>query len=410
MKAQQIHKLSVGVVCLVLAFLSVTAIASTSLVVGGEESWVLVFGVFCAGCAGAWFFLAIASIRVALWETAKTFLLVVLGIELLATSVVSLQVASSTDDLTVLLPLLYGVNIALSATVITASVNRSTPRSDGLSVAAFRFLHLAVAAHAILVTLSLEAVARQAWISTAGVVSLAWTELAATLLVIVFLNRRTLDAPFALIGAISATVVFASALAYAPSFYGWDLRPLGWYALLTTSVPFLLFLSMFLRYVPVFSTGRYLRPILAVGLFLILAFGTALQITTGSPGEFGRKLGATLDGGASTFHLSEITDFEWDSVEIYGPYTTPDRLSQPARDSIDIMTLSLFGVNDTFNLVLFISNGKAAYYEVVPSGAARFPYSPSVNPTIWKYEEANLTVDYFAESGAVPSLSLKDGA
>ena len=176
------------------------------------------------------------------------------------------------------------------------------------------------------------------------------TLLAATLLVIVFLNRRTLDAPFALIGAISATVVFASALAYAPAFYGWDLRPLGWYALLTTSVPFLFFLSMFLRYVPVFSTGRYLRPILAVGLFLILAFGTALQITTGSPGEFGRKLGATLDSGASTFHLSEITDFEWDSVEIYGPYTTPDRLSQPARDSIDIMTLSLFGVNDTFNL------------------------------------------------------------
>ncbi len=217
-----------------------------------------------------------------------------------------------------------------------------------------------------------------------------------------------MDAPFALVGAISATVVFGTALAYAPSFYGWDLRPLGWYALLVTSVPFLLFLSMFLQYVPVFSRVRYLRPVLAVGLFLILVFGTALQMATASTGKFAWKLETALDGGVSTFHLSEITDFEWDSVEIYGPYTTPDVLSQPGRDSIDIMTLSRFGINDTVELVLFISNGKAVYYEVVEG--VRFSHSPSVNPIIWKYEEADVAVDYPARSGAWPSLSLEDGS
>ncbi len=377
-------------------------------VVEDREVWWWGFGFFCAVCASAWLFLAVASIRAALWETAKTFLLVVLGIGLVATSVVSLQLASSVSVPMILLPLLSVVNIALSVTAIAASVVRSDTGSDRLSVAALCFVHLAVAVHAVLITISFEAVARLSWIFTGGVVSLIWTELAAALLAIVFLNRdrRKLVIPFALLGALSAAVVFASALAHAPSLYGRDLRPLGWYALLATSIPLLLFLSMFLRYVPIFSTGRYLRPVLVVGLFLILTFSTALYIITAPSDNIGRKLEATLDGRASTFHLSEITDFEWDSVEIYGPYTSPDRLSRLALDSIDIMTLSLFGITGTFDFLLFINNGKVVRYETVPYGVARFPYSPSV----WKYEEANFTVDYSSEGGAVPVLSLEDGA
>ena len=415
MNARNFYRLSIVAVCFALPMSYVAAAGMTFLLVDKSIASVVgvSFSVLCAGYMSALLFLAFASIKSIFWNTAKIFLLFTLGAAYLATMLAYAAVAVDIGDSTFLLPLMSGMNIVMSVAAIAFSAYKLLPAygDERLSIIAFRFIHLTVAVYAVVITLSLESVSRDGWILGAAIlVTLVWTELTLAMLVLIFLNRHKMNTFFAATGAISATFVFVSALIYAPTLYGWDLRPLGWYAILATSVPVLLFFSMFLQYAPGFARASWLRQALAVGVFLVLACGAALQMAVASPDDFRQELESVLEERITSFHLSEITNFEWDVVEIYGPYTSPDTLSQPARESVDAVTLSLFGVNDGFALAVFINEDKAVRYEIIPSIVARFSNPLSVNPIVWKYEESEITVNYKSDTDqSFPLLTTGDG-
>ena len=266
---------------------------------------------------------------------------------------------------------------------------------------AFRVVHVAVAALAVVLVVFLGDLFIQGTrygmdIFAPTFVTLVWTVLAGALVALSFIDRRRKNMIFTLVGAASSTFVFAGAVASAPSLYGWDLRPMGWYALLATSVPLLMFAGILLRDMPFsYRLPDYLRHGLIAGAFLALAAGMALQMkVSASASGFGRELGAFLDTGKTEVHFSEITDFEWDLVEIYGPYTSDRALSEAAREGVDALTVSQLRWNDDFTLVVFIDEDRVVYYEIVPDTVAVIRDSDNRNPVVRRYGEARARVEY----------------
>ena len=281
----------------------------------------------------------------------------------------------------------------------------------GAASSAFWMAHLAVAALAIVVVVFLADIFIQgarlgmsdpfSWVF----VALVWTVLSGTLVALSFIDRRRKNMTLTLIGAASSAFVFVGAVACAPSLYGRDLRPFGWYALLATSVPLLMFVGILLRDAPFSSRLPYLRHGLVAGAFLALSAGMALQMkVAASESEFGRELRSSIDTGVTEIHFSEIMDFEWDLVEIYGPYTMKRALSEAAREGVDALTLSHFGINEGINLVVFIDEDRVVYYEIVPDTVAHIYDSDNQNPIVRRYGEARARVEPPEEGWPFPRL------
>ena len=272
----------------------------------------------------------------------------------------------------------------------------------GAASLSFWMAHLAVAALAIVVVVFLADIFIQgarlgmsdpfSWVF----VALVWTVLAGALVALSFIDRRRKNMTLTLIGAASSAFVFVGAVACAPSLYGRDLRPFGWYALLATSVPLLMFAGILLRDAPLSSRLPYFRHGLIAGAFLALAAGMALQMKVGaSANGFGRELGASLDTGEAEIHFSEITDFEWDLVEIYGPYTSKGMISEAAREGVDVITLSqVVRMNENFSLVVFMDEDRVVYYEIVPRTVAGIHDPDNRNPIVRRYGEARARVEH----------------
>ena len=287
---------------------------------------------------------------------------------------------------------LAGALVALS--FIDPRRKNMTFTLTGAASSAFWVVHVAVAALPIVFVVLVKDIPGPGGLFSWGYVALVWTVLSGTLVALFFIDRRRKNMTFTLIGAASSAFVFVGAVACAPSLYGWDLRPLGWYALLATSVPLLMFVGILLRDAPFSSRLPYLRHGLIAGAFLALAAGIALQMKiSASASGFGRELGVSIDTGVTEIHFSEITDFEWDLVEIYGPYTMQRALSEAVREGVDALTLSHFGIDD-FNLVVFIDEDRVVYYEIVPRTVADIYDSDNQNPIVRRYGEARARVEY----------------
>lgn len=290
---------------------------------------------------------------------------------------------------------LAGALVALS--FIDPRRKNMTFTLTGAASSAFWVVHVAVAALPIVFVVLVKDIPGPGGLGglfSWGYMALVWTVLSGTLVALFFIDRRRKNMTLTLIGAASSAFVFVGAVACAPSLYGWDLRPLGWYALLATSVPLLMFAGILLRDAPFSSRLPYLRHGLIAGAFLALAAVIALQMkVAASESGFGRELGASIDTGVTEIHFSEITDFEWDLVEIYGPYTMQRALSEAAREGVDALTLSHFGIDD-FSLVVFIDEDRVVYYEIVPRTVADIYDSDNQNPIVRRYGEARARVEY----------------
>ena len=154
---------------------------------------------------------------------------------------------------------------------------------------------------------------------------LSWTSLASAALVLAMLNRLRWDARFALVGAAASVAAFVAAfgcaVGFAPAIYGWDLRPLGWYAIMASFVPVLAFLAALLRRAVAFFQSRWRRGAPAAALFIALTCALGLHISSNPNNEFSERLRTALNDSPSEIGFSELTDFEWDTVEMYGAYT-----------------------------------------------------------------------------------------
>ena len=351
--------------------------------------------------------------------------LYLLGAGLLAAAAAQVPIAfvpiayDSPDILQILALLLAGLgNSALAAVATVNALRRSSAlaarmRGDRPPTIAFRFFHVAVASCAAAVLTSLlptlhallnggnEAMFMEL------LLLLTWTPLAGAALVLALLNRLRRDARFAALGAVASAAVFGCAVGFAPTIYGWDLQPMGWYAILVAAIPVLGFLAVFSRQAPVFSASRWRRRGLAAALFLAPACAVGFQMAENPADRFSANLLAALDSRPSEIRFSDLTGFEWDAVEIYGAYTYPKQISPAAREGADIVSLSRFGVNDVLYLMVFLENGEVGYCEAIWADGYSFYFPPgSGNPTVLMTEGAVFVVEY--DSGGYPRLTTED--
>ena len=352
--------------------------------------------------------------------------LYLLGAGLLAAAAAQVSIAfvpiayDSPDLLQILALLLAGLgNTALAAVATVNALRRSSAlaarlRGDRPPTIAFRFFHVAVAACVATVLPSLLP-ALQALLNGGNeamfmelLLLLTWTPLAGAALVLALLNRLRWDARFAVLGAVVSAAVFGCAVGFAPTIYGWDLQPMGWYAILVSFIPVLGFLAVFLRLAPVFSASRWRRRGLAAALFLALVFALGLQMEVNPFERFTPNLRAALDGGAPEIRFSDLTDFEWDTVEIYTPYTFDEDLSPEARASADMVSRSYLGFNSRVDFMAFLKDEEIVYYETVWHDNHTFDYPHPDEPYPWtlRREDAVFMVEY--DSGGYPELRLKD--
>ena len=299
-------------------------------------------------------------------------------------------------------------NGALAAAVAVESLRRPPPVavSVGAVARASRFIHAAVAVHAAIVLPTFLEAAGETWSPSAIFASASWTSLAGAASVLALLSRSRWDARFAVLGAAASIAAFGCAVWYAPAIYGWDLRPLGWYAILVTAIPVLAFLAVFLRRAPVFRRLRAARYGLAAALFIALACAVGVQMASNPNNEFSESLRTALNDRPSEIRFSDLTGFEWDTVEVYSAYTYPEQISPAAREGADIVSLSYFGVDDGLEFAAFLRGGEVVYYEALWLDAYSFHFPPgSRNPTVLKPEDAVFIVEY--DSGGYPRLTLE---
>jgi len=299
-------------------------------------------------------------------------------------------------------------NGALAAAIAIESLRRPPPVSASARpvAKASRFIHAAVAAHAAIVLPTFLEAAGETWSPSPIFASASWTSLAGAALVLALLNRLRWDARFAILGAAASIAAFECAVWYAPTIYGWDLRPLGWYAILVSAIPVLAFLTVFLRRAPVFRRLRTARYGLAAALFIALACAVGFQMALNPNNEFSESLRTALDDRPSEIRFSDLTGFEWDTVEMYGAYTYTEQMSPAVREGADVVSLSYFEVNDGLEFVAFLRDGEVVYYEALWLDVYSFHFPPgSLNPTVLKPEDAVFTVEY--DSYGYPELTLE---
>ena len=308
-------------------------------------------------------------------------------------------------------------NTALAAVAMTNALRRSSAlatrmRGDRPPTIAFRFFHVAVAACAAAVLSSLLP-ALQALLNGGNeamfmelLLLLTWTPLAGAALVLALLSGLRWDARFAVLGAVVSAAVFGCAVGFAPTIYGWDLQPMGWYAILVSFIPALAFLALFLRRAPAFSASRWRRRGLAAALFIALACALGLQMEFNPFERFTPNLRAALDSGASEIRFSDLTDFEWDTVEIYDPYDVEEYISPAARAGTDMISRSYFGVNGHHDFLVFLKDGEVVHYEVVWRGNYSIIYPE--DPSVWSVKRENAIFEVERRPSGYRGLTLKD--
>ena len=287
---------------------------------------------------------------------------------------------------------------ALAAVIIFLSLRKQPARlvDKARFDRALRFIHIAVLAHTAVISLTLPA-ALYGGLTPPEIV---WTTLAVSALVLAIANRMIWNIGCTLAGAAASIIALGCAVLYAPTIYGPDLRPMGWYAILASAIPVLAFLTIFLRrYSRVFSANHWRRRGLAVALFAALACAAAAQMAANpESSEFSESLqAAVVDSRQSQITLSELTGFEWDTVEIYGGgYLSADDFSPAAREGVDIMSRRRVEVSEGLDLAVFTQDGETVYYEVVWTDGYYIQYPPSTNPMVLKREEAVFDLGYSA--------------
>ena len=317
------------------------------------------------------------------------------------------------DILLVIALLLAGLgNTALAAVAIANALRRSSALAERQPAGAFRFVHIAVAAHAALVLALLLPALRSLLENIEGVfigilLPLIWTPLAGAALVLALLNGLRWDARFAALGAGVSLAVFGCAVGFAPTIYGWDLRPLGWWAILVASIPALAFLALFLqRRSRVFSENRWRVRAAALALFIALACALALQMARAPEDRFEGNLQAAFDGNQGEIRFSDLTDFAWDTVEIHNP--SNEEFAPDIMEKVDIVTLSSFrGMDVPVDFIVFRKEGGIVHLETIwRRHSHRFQLPPGVDPMILRREDAVFVVEYVTDN--YRRLRLKD--
>ena len=378
--------------------------------------------------AGSFAVLGAGAFVPSLWERAKAFALVVLGIGLL-TSVAARFALWHADDIYLFLG--YGagaMNIALACAAMWACMieRESNPQTDGAAGGAFRFVHVAAIIHVAVAVLSLQSEAAKVGWFAELVTTLIWAETAAALALLAVLNRRRRLSRFAVSGAAASALAFAGVWLHAPAMYavpipdglGWRVSGPGWIAAFMVSIPMLAFLAIFLRRARTLGWLSRLPRTAAVAIFATLICAGAVQTISAPRYDLSRGMSAALSKGGGEIRLSELTDFEWDAVEIYAS-PSDKNLTPTGRGGVNLLDLLMHGAGEESGMFVFAKDGKPVYREALSSEIAyieyRYNLSDSlrpdfVNPIILKREDAVFAPKYAYGRESAPTLTVKDAA
>ncbi len=288
-------------------------------------------------------------------------------------------------------------NGALAAAVAIESSRRPLSASNkaGATLKSARFIHAAVAVCAAISLPTFLAAAGEAWSPSDIFATATWTSLAGAALVLALMSATIWNIRHAVLGAVVSVAVFGCAVGYAPTIYGWDLRPLGWYAILASAIPVLAFLVVFLRRASVFRQFQWLRLGMAAALFAALACAVGFHMAANPDDAFGESLQTALSARPEQIRFSELADFEWDTVEIYGSHAYRKFISPIALEGTDIISRSYFGYNEVGDLAVFIKNGAVVYYEMVWHNRHGFRFHPGAqSPAVLTPQDAVFNVEY----------------
>ena len=261
---------------------------------------------------------------------------------------------------------------------------------DKRFVQAALFIHISVLVRSVAICANLTETMEGGFFTLPAVI---WTSLASLTSLLALLSWLNWNARHAALGAAASVLVFGCAVWYAPAIYGWDLRPMGRYAILATAVPVLAFLALFLRSAPIFSKSRWLRIGTAIALFAALAYAVGAHMADNPPDvAFSDRLQAALSARTNPIRFSELTDFEWDALEMYNSYTQRYVFSALALEGTDVVSRSYLGHNEVGDLTVFIKDGEVVYYEMVWDDGHAFVSSGS--PVVLTPEDAVFNVEY----------------
>ena len=270
---------------------------------------------------------------------------------------------------------------------------------DGRFAKAVLFIHVSVLIHSVAVSVNLLAIMEGGIFTPLTV----WPSLASAALILALLNGLKWNAIHAAMGVAASIVAFGCAVWYAPDIYGRDLQPLGRYAILSSAVPVLAFIALLLRRAPVFSKSLWLPLGTAIALFAALAYAVGLHMADNPPmTDFSESLRTALRARPYQIRFSELTDFEWDAVELYNSYTMPDDFSAIAREGTDIVSRIPLGYNEVGDLAVFVKDGEVVYYEMVWQD--RHTFVSSGSPVLTP-EDAVFNVEYEPEGYRVLTLA-----
>ena len=428
----RIKTLGFGAAGVSLAMLSAYWAASLALSETGMDEPLILkpfavwFAVLSLAGAGSFAALGAGAFVPSLWERAKAFALFVLGIGLLA-SVAARFALWRADDIYLFLGYCAGaMNVALACAAIGAcAIERESSRqADGAAAGAFRFVHIAAMIHVAVAVLSLQSeAAKVGWFAELAT-TLIWAETAAALSLLAVLNRGRRSSLFAVAGAAASAFAFAGVWLHAPTMYavpvpdglGWRLSGLGWIAAFIVSIPALAFLAIFLRRARTLGRLSRLPRITAAAVFAALVCAGAVQTISAPRYELSRGMSAALSAGEGEIRLSELTDFEWDAVEIYAS-PSDKSLTPVGRGGVNLLDRLMYGAGEESGMFVFAKGGKAVYREALASEIAyieyRYNLSDSsrpefVNPIILKRADAAFALVYAYGPEFAPTLTVKD--
>jgi hypothetical protein len=126
------------------------------------------------------------------------------------------------------------------------------------------------------------------------------------------------------------------------------------------------------------------KPLLA---FIVVALlGAAIFIFLSSQRELGLA-GQIADGietavstNATQINLADLTDFAWDNLYIFAPYTTPEQINValgftwPDAESSDI------AMHDDITLLVFVENGRVVDHVEFPRAQGDFAAAAAAQP------------------------------
>ena len=139
-------------------------------------------------------------------------------------------------------------------------------------------------------------------------------------------------------------------------------------------------------------------------LLIALASAGALLPTGYTNNRLGRDLTAALSQYPDTISFAAIAPYQWDSVEIYGPYTPSDWLSPAAFDASSARSRRMLAISDSHHLIVFIQNDRAVDHELLSRGIADFRLD--AGRISLRRSAANFAVSYSTDSGGFTHTTL----